>query len=393
MIRKLLFWVHLVAGVVAGSIVLVMSATGVLLTYEKQVIAWSERDYRAGPPSADAPRASLEEVGVRVRQAVPDAAVIGFTVRADPEAPLTVMLAPNKVVFVNPYTGAVLGEGNVRVRGFFRSVTDWHRWLAMSGDRRAIGRAITGAANLAFLVLVVTGSYLWIPRVWTRPALRAVTWFRGGLRGKARDFNWHNAIGLWSVVPLFLIVISGAVISYPWATALVYRVTGNDPPAPQRAAQPSGARLESAARLEGAAAGVRAPVNLSGLDLLVTRAAERWPGWASIALRVPASATEPVTFTLDRGTGTRPDRRATLVLDRASGQVVRWQPYASQNSGQKTRAWLRWIHTGEAGGLIGQTVAGLATLGSMFLVYTGIALACRRFLARKKTSATRAAAA
>ena len=393
MIRKLLFWLHLVTGVVAGSIVLVMSATGVLLTYEKQIIAWSERDYRVESPSADAPRVSLDDVGVRVRQALPGAAVSGFTVRADPEAPLTVMLAANKVVFVNPYTGAVLGEGNVRVRAFFRGVTDWHRWLAMSGDRRTIGKAITGAANLAFLALVVTGSYLWIPRVWTRTAVRAVTWFRGGLRGKARDFNWHNAIGIWAVVPLFLIVISGAVISYPWATSLVYRVTGNDPPASQRGTQSPSARLDRAARTEGAGVGgAQAPANLSGLDQLVTRAAERWPGWASITLRVPASANDAVTFTLDRGTGTRPDTRATLVLDRASGQVVRWQPYASQNGGQKARAWLRWIHTGEAGGLIGQSVAGLASLGAVFLVYTGLALACRRFLGRKK-AATRAAAA
>ena len=64
--RTLLFWTHLVSGVTAGSIVLVMSATGVLLTYEKQIVAWSERDYRAAPPSADALRLPIDELVARV---------------------------------------------------------------------------------------------------------------------------------------------------------------------------------------------------------------------------------------------------------------------------------------------------------------------------------------
>ena len=49
-IRSLIFWLHLTAGVVAGTVVLVMSVTGVLLTYEKQMVAWAERSPLAAPP-------------------------------------------------------------------------------------------------------------------------------------------------------------------------------------------------------------------------------------------------------------------------------------------------------------------------------------------------------
>ena len=216
-----------------------------------------------------------------------------------------VALAPSGMVFVNPYTGQVLGEGNKGVRGFFRAVTDWHRWLATSGESRATGRAITGAANLAFLLLVMTGAYLWIPRAWSRASVRAVLWFRGGLRGRARDFNWHNTIGVWSVAPLFLIVTSGVVMSYPWANALVYRATGNEPPAPQQ-------RLATPPR------GQRPPqADFSGLDPLIARAAAQMPGWESISVRPPAAPDGAVTLAIDRGNGTRPDKRATLVLDRS----------------------------------------------------------------------------
>ena len=53
-LRRVLFWAHLTAGVCAGLVILIMSVTGVLLTYEKQLIEWSDRMYRA--PSTVAER-------------------------------------------------------------------------------------------------------------------------------------------------------------------------------------------------------------------------------------------------------------------------------------------------------------------------------------------------
>ena len=86
-------------------------------------------------------------------------------------------------------------------------MTDWHRWLGVQGENRTIARGVTGASNLGFLFLVVSGYYIWWPKLWTWPQLRNVTWFRRGLRSKARDFNWHNVIGFWSAIPLFIIVV------------------------------------------------------------------------------------------------------------------------------------------------------------------------------------------
>ena len=51
----------------------------------------------------------------------------------------------------------MLGTGSTGIRRFFRVVTDWHRWLAMEGPRRQLGKAITGAGNLIFLGLALTG--------------------------------------------------------------------------------------------------------------------------------------------------------------------------------------------------------------------------------------------
>ena len=161
----------------------------------------------------------------------------------------------------------MLGEGNGQgVRAFFRVMVEWHRYVAASGASRPLGRAVTGASNLAFLFIVVSGLFLWWPRSWKWTAVRSITWFKGGLRGKARDFNWHNTIGFWSAIPLAIIVAGGVVISYPWATGLVYRAYGEAPPAPAggaaRGADLAGAvpcrvRRRSWSTQEGAEAGNR----------------------------------------------------------------------------------------------------------------------------------------
>ena len=84
-------------------------------------------------------------------------------------------------------------------------------------------------------------------------------------------------------------------------------------------------------------------------------------------------------FSIDTSAGARrPDTRTQLTLDRRTGEVVKLEPYASQPAGRKIVGWLRFIHTGEAFGLPGQTVAGLASTGGVMLVWTGLSLALRR---------------
>ena len=366
--RKVLFWGHLVCGVVAGVIILLMSVTGVLLTYEKQMTLWADtHNYQITVP-AGAVRLPVEDLIAKV-QSAQNAAPTGITVRANATTPVAFSFDRGRTVYANPYTGEVLGEGSPAMRNFFHVVTDWHRWLGTEGAGRAVGRAITGVCNLAFLFIVVSGLYLWFPRKWNWVQFKNILWFRRGLPSKARDFNWHNVIGFWSLVPLFLIVISGVVISYPWASNLVYRVAGEAPP--QQPARPPG---------QG---GAPATISTEGLNQLWTRAEQHSSGWNSVSLRLPNSADAPLAFTIDHGTGVEPQKRATLTLDRKTGNVTKWEPFSSFTAGRQLRTFLRFAHTGEVGGFTGQTIAGIVSLGGAVLVWTGLALAWRRFRAWK----------
>jgi uncharacterized iron-regulated membrane protein len=394
-----------------------MSVTGVLLTYQRQITAWADmRGYRSDP-APGATRLTADELVSRVRSAHPDLAPTTIVLRSDPAAPASLAAGPARQVFVNPYSGAVLGEGNGQgVRTFFRSMVEWHRYVAMAGENRPTGRAITGASNLMFLFIVVSGLFLWWPRTWTWAAVKGVLWFRGGLSGKARDFNWHNTIGFWSAIPLAIIVAGGVVISYPWATALVYRAYGEQPPAPAggaaaRGGGPGARAGGSAARSGGPGRGAEGAPGVTAerrsaaerradetptvpLESLVSKAESHMPEWKTISVALPSGNAPRVVLTLDAGDGGQPHKRATLTVNRRTGEVERWEPYSSQSAGRRARTWLRFAHTGEVYGLAGQTVAGIVTFGGAVLVWTGIALALRRFLSwRKRARTTMAKAA
>jgi uncharacterized iron-regulated membrane protein len=119
------------------------------------------------------------------------------------------------------------------------------------------------------------------------------------------------------------------------------------------------------------------------------------PGWRSLTLTSPPSSTAPTTLTPDGGMGGAPHQRAELQLDRTTGREVRWQPFSALTPGRRVRSVMRFAHTGEVLGLPGQTVAGIATAGSVVLVWTGIALALRRgraWLGRRSKAAAGAPA-
>ena len=228
--RSVLFWTHLTAGALASVVILVMSFTGVVLALKPQIQDWIERDVRYVTPQGS-PRLSAHALLTAVKAAKPEASPQTLVLASDPEAAATVNLGRDGNVYVNPYTGAILGTGSARTTQFFQSMTSWHRYMGATGEYRATGRSATGISNLAFLVLAVTGLYIWWPKQFTLQHLKPIVWFRRTATGRARDFNWHNTIGFWCLIPIVIMTVSGAVISYPWASNLVYRLTGSPVPA------------------------------------------------------------------------------------------------------------------------------------------------------------------
>ena len=372
-LRKAIFWIHLAVGVTAGVVILMLAVTGVILTYEAQLNRWALRDYRADPPSPGAAPLGLDELIARVTGGQPADAVTSVALHRDPLEPAVVELDGGATVFVDRFSGEWLGDGNTRTRRFLRSVMYWHRWFTLEGEYRIIGRTVVAVANLGFLFLLFSGVYLWWPSIRSRTAWRQALWFRRRLKGRARDFNWHSVIGVWSAFPLAIIVFSGATISYQWAADLVHRLAGDTPPF-QQSPRPwrSDARDNPSAAPEPTAP-------LVELQTLIRKAGVEAPGWQTLTIELPESIHDPVVIAADRGNGRQPSKSEDLLFDRATGELVERAGYPTFTPGFKIRRWLRFAHTGEVYGVVGQSIAGVVSLGVAVMVWTGLAMSWRRF--------------
>ena len=377
--RKALFWIHLAAGAVAGLFILLMSVTGVLLTYEHQMVESATHRNRVAV-AADAVPLTAERLAARARELSPEGARLSLVFDVDPKMPVTASRGRDGSTLLDPYTGAEVQDASTGLRGFLRSVENVHRWLG--GRPGTMGADLMHAANLLFLFLAASGIYLWFPAVWRWNTLKGLLLFRGRyINSKFRDFSWHHVFGIWAVIPLLLIALSGVVMSYGWANKAVFAVYGETPP--QRGGPPPGMGPGGGAGERPAQADRSEAPSRADLDTLLAAAKAQVPEWQTLTL--PLSSKGPTVDVVAELPYVAPRApRRTVTLSSADASLVKLSPPpgqgVTQSPGQVARLWFRFIHTGEQYGVVGQTIAGLASLAACFLVYTGLALAFRRLV-------------
>ncbi len=348
-----------------GIVILIMCVTGLLLAFERQIVQIADRRALA-PVSSGSVRLPLEALVGKL----PDAAdgLSSITLSADRSEPVAFAFGRERILFLDPYNGRLLGQNSRGVRSFFSSIERWHRALGADLRGHGAGRAIADVANFLFLFLILSGTYLWLPRVWSAQRLRSITRFRRNLSGKAAFWNIHNVVGIWCAVPLFILVLSGVIMSFTWANNLLFRLSGTEPP------QGGPRQAEGQHRIAHRKQDI--PLTMA-LAALFKRAGDQVPGWHTLTLRWEPGASADV-FTIDQGNGGQPQLRSQLTLNARNGAVRRWEPFSSYSTGRRWRAWVRFLHTGEAVGPLGQIVAAVAAFGGAVLVITGLWMAWLR---------------
>jgi len=379
--RRTLFWAHLSCGVTAGILIFIMSITGALLAYERQIVESRAAANRVAL-SKEAAGLSADQLIEKARAAAPQSAQLNLVFDTDPTRPVSATFGRQEIL-LHPQSGAVLADATANTKSFFRIVENVHRWLG--GDARGTGADLMHLANLLFMFIVVSGVYLWLPAAWNWPILRGRMLFRTSyVNSKVRDYNWHHAFSFWVFIPLFLIAMSGVVMSYPWANTLLFSIYGEQPP-PQRQGPPGGpgAGMNGPER-NGPDADDATTQHVSAQQLLDV-ARSTFVDWQRITL--PANIRgKSIDLTAELKSAEARTPRQTLTLSTLDASVIRLAAPSpgqgnSQSPGQRARGWIRFVHTGEQYGVTGQTVAAIASLAACFLAYTGIALAWRRLIA------------
>ncbi|HZZ19666.1 MAG TPA: PepSY-associated TM helix domain-containing protein [Opitutaceae bacterium] len=388
--RKALFWMHLVVGVAAGLVIALMAATGTLMAFRSEITLWAEHDVRHVPVPVPAARMQIRDLADAVREARPDGRANQITVSRDPSAAVVFSVGRDDQLFVNPYTGEVTLGNHPALGAFFETVEGLHRWIGLTGRMKQVGCSITAACCALYLLLLLSGLFLWWPKKSDMKAFAAAVRLRFDRKGKARDWNWHTTVGFWVSPLLLLTTVTGLVMAYPWLADRLYKRPGKDQAAQ---VQPAGAQPKPAAH----------PLST---DAILVKVEAAYPDWDSIGMRTggrraggapgPGTGAAPIQPKVEqRGQGgVRPplsltlrDKKGWLALpvqlnvDPYTGDISVSENPSTDPFAKILRISAKAFHTGEALGLPGAFLMAISGLASLALVATGLSLAIRRLLA------------
>lgn len=219
--------IHLWLSVPFGLIITVICFSGAALVFEDEVMELCRRDlYYVEKVSGDP--LPVEYLIEKVSETLPDGvAVTGISISSDAERACRVSLSkPRRAsVYVDQYTGEV--KGRYERAPFFLTMFRLHRWLldSMKPDGGIFwGKMVVGVSTLMFVFVLVSGIVIWWPR--TKKALKNSLKI---VADKGRFRFWHDlhvAGGMYALILLLAMALTGLTWSFPWYRAGFYKVFG-----------------------------------------------------------------------------------------------------------------------------------------------------------------------
>jgi uncharacterized iron-regulated membrane protein len=216
---------HFYAGLFVVPFLLILATTGLVMLLSQPLDQVLHRDMLRVDPAGR--QLSPEEQIRSVAEAHPDAAVTMFVQPRQPDRSTQISIARSHVmaghaghevapepvtVFVDPYTGAVLGSRDPQQTPYaWASVV--HGTLLMG----TFGDLVMEVAAGFGVLLILTGLFLWWPRGTEKAMLRPQ--MPGGRRLGWR--NLHASIGIWTSGVLGFFLVTGLSWTLVWGERIV----------------------------------------------------------------------------------------------------------------------------------------------------------------------------
>ena len=226
-IRQFLNDIHLYAGLTCGLIVIAVCLTGTIYVYNTEVREFFDSERYFVEKEGEA--IPLEELKSTLETQL-GGQVVGFQVFGQEgrthQFSLKKSGEENSITyFVNPYSGEVLADNaqKTTTETFMGYLFSTHRWLLLdkvetpildSMSNQDLGRLINGIATSLFLLGVLTGIFLWLPK-------KAKNWKQGltvkwSGNWKRINHDLHNTLAFYSLIALFIMAVTGPFWSFGW---------------------------------------------------------------------------------------------------------------------------------------------------------------------------------
>jgi uncharacterized iron-regulated membrane protein len=387
--RRLFYETHLWLGIASGLILFAVCLSGTILTFQTEFrqIAEPARYYVDVPDGKNI--LSADELIAKVESAKAAMKVVSITIPEQPHRTVVMNLASpdqsgeqggrmeqrergarpegrvtpsegnqrpqggrgnrsRNVVYVNPYTGDIVGEGANVVDPFFMSMMRLHRFLWLPTE---IGRPIVGTATIIFILLFLSGLVLWMPKM--RNSLAKWRAWKSGLHIRFKKGGWallydlHNAVGFYVLIPSLILALTGLCWSFAWYRDAASYVLGD---------QIFKQRMQLPEKIEP----MGQPEKPLSIAEMIARKNDLVPGPGEISVSIPADNETAMVIRKGR-TGffdlNMMDRsqwdpyRGTVILVDHHGKMVEVERFADKPLGAKIAVSIRGLHFGDITGM------------------------------------------
>ena len=401
--KKIFRKIHLWLSVPFGLIITLVCFSGAMLVFENEANEWFRRDlyYVETVKGSPLPMDKLLE---KVATTLPDSvAVTGVSISSDPGRAYQVSLSkPRRAsLYVDQYTGEVKGKSERS--GFFMFMFRMHRWLldSMNPGNEGIfwGKMIVGVSTLLLVFVLISGIVIWWPR--TRKALKNSLKITATKGWRRFWYDLHMAGGMYALIFLLAMALTGLTWSFPWYRTAFYKVFGVE--VQQRAAQGHEQKSDAQKRNTKLAAHrekkregnevrkgerSRRPENNHSDMYSVTSPFVYWqeiydklrrqnPEYKQISI---SSGTASVSF--NRFGNQRASDRYSFNTD--NGEFTETSLYQHQDKSGKIRGWIYSVHVGNWGGMFTRILTFIAALLGSALPLTGYYLWIKRLIKVRK---------
>jgi uncharacterized iron-regulated membrane protein len=349
-LRKLIFNLHLYTALAAGVFVVILGVTGSIMAFEDDLDRILNPALFKVQPGGQ--RLPIPQLLDSLKAAFPGQKFNGLRIGSRPDESCYTGIQGGQV-FLNPYTGQILGARTTPTR--LMTIHQLHLRLLLG----PAGKNVVNIVAFVLVWLVFSGVYLW----WSLK--RATIQFGASLRRVI--FDTHNTVGIFSAVFLLAAGISGIVIHYDgeigeWLNDVTHakspvRMVPSTPRAGVKPITPDDAIRDALAALPGTA--------------LIAYIGPNGPkGSYYVSLHFPEDLT--------------PGGRSWVVVDQYSGQPLFIENSRSAPAGTWTIIQNRAIHTGDIFGYPTKILMAVACLLLIIQAITGYYMCWKKVRVRPR---------
>ncbi|RFM26441.1 PepSY domain-containing protein [Deminuibacter soli] len=362
-------WLHLWLGLVSGIIVFIVSITGCIYAFQKEISSVTQPyqfvQVEAKPylsPSALKKIAEQHQFGDKAGK--PGSVINAVQYPGTGKAAIATYRDKQTgymMVYLNPYSGQVL-KAKALEKDFFRIVLIGHfnLWLP-----REVGQPIVCWATLIFIVLLITGLVMWWPKNLRKANVDKSFKIKWKATFKRVNYDLHNVLGFYTLIGAFIIAVTGIYFGFKWVPKSIYWVASGGKTMPER----RGAMLSDTTAIPAQKA------LYSAEDSIWSKLSHEYSNTGSLSIQFAQKKSDAISASYNPEQETFYKNHTRLfdryTLKEIQGQTLYNKSYEQGSGADKLVRMDYDIHVGAIGGIAGKIIAFLISLVCASLPVTG----------------------